>query len=386
MGYSGLWWGSAYVESFQEMFYPIVLLDKELCFCWANQAADTLFSGEPVEDAVKRVIFEHGISTILDKMHQKTPVRLLSGELLYISGEYLLSPMFAQDEFVGCTLTQAPPQCGAPLLSTKNLENIIGTFASQTRTPIFIMTTALSGIERCNASIGDPDIRQYVNKISTQCYRLLRSSISIKEINLYRYGVFDVNPQRQDLGAFIKNICGVVSVMIEKTGIQFRAIMPEEAVTTMFDSEKISTVLFHLISNAAKFIGESGEITILLQVGEGTAFVTVADNGIGIPKENMGRVFDDFFSYDQRIGSVCGDGLGLAICQMIIKKHGGTIAIASTEGEGTKIVFSIPLTGGGGSDLVVCSTAADYMYDRFSSMFVILSDVCQAPDVTGNAN
>lgn len=381
MSHGGLWWGSAYVESFQEMCYPLVLLDKELRFCWANQAADTLFSGQSVEDTVKRVIFEHGVSTILDKMRQKTPAKLLLGGLLYSGGEYLLSPVFAKDEFVGCTLVQAPSQCDAQLLSSQRLETIIGTFSSQTRTPIFIMTTALSGIERCNASIGDPDIRQYVKKISTQCYRLLRSSISVKEINRYRYGKFDFNPQRQDLGAFIKNLCGVVSVMIEKTGIQFHTVIPEEAVATVFDNEKISTVLFHLVSNAAKFMGEKGEITVSLHAGEGAAYVTVTDNGIGIPKENREHVFDDFFSYDQRIGSICGDGLGLAICQIIIQKHGGTIAITSTEGEGTKIVFSIPLTGGGGSDLVVCSTAADYMYDRFSSMFVILSDVCQAPDV-----
>lgn len=376
---SELWWGTSYEESFGELPYPIVLLDLNLSYCWSNRAAQVWFAGKPMEEAVRQIFFGQTISTLLDKLSQKSPVLLSGGGLL--GNDCLLSPVFAQRELAGCVLTRAEPE-NRQMADTEQIEQMISTVTNQIRGPVSTMITALAGIERCNNQLSDPDIHQYVKKISTQCYRLLRSSINLKDISLYRYGISEFTPQQQDLCAFFRNICNVVSVMIEKIGIRFRFTVPEGLVVAQFDSEKISAVLFNLISNAAKFIGEDGEITVTLHAANDSAIVTVADNGVGIREGMLDRIFDEYFSYDPRTGGACGDGLGLAICREILREHGGTIAVISDVNRGTKVVFSLPLNDDG-SNLVVGDVVADYLYNRFSSMYVILSDVCQVPDVVG---
>lgn len=110
------------------------------------------------------------------------------------------------------------------------------------------------------------------------------------------------------------------------------------------DKDKIIQVLTNLLSNAIKFSPGSNEIKVMLHNEPGSIVVRIQDHGLGIPKNQIGQLFQKFRRVDnsasKRIG---GTGLGLAICKEIIEKQKGTIGIDSVEGEGSTVWFSLPV-------------------------------------------
>ncbi len=100
-------------------------------------------------------------------------------------------------------------------------------------------------------------------------------------------------------------------------------------------------VLTNLIGNAVKFTSPTGAIRISAQAAERAVVITVSDDGPGIAREHLSRVFDRF--YQVRPGDPRGAGLGLAICKGIIDAHGGRIWIESEAGQGTSVRFTLPV-------------------------------------------
>lgn len=110
------------------------------------------------------------------------------------------------------------------------------------------------------------------------------------------------------------------------------------------DRERLAQVLMNVIGNAIKFSPQGGNVTISLKNDFKHLQVSVQDEGIGIPAEDIPKLFSKFQRIDnssrRKIG---GTGLGLAICQEIINKHDGNIWIESVEGQGTAVHFELPL-------------------------------------------
>jgi signal transduction histidine kinase len=108
------------------------------------------------------------------------------------------------------------------------------------------------------------------------------------------------------------------------------------------DSKRISQVLYNLLENAVKFSIEGGSINVRTLLKKGTIIISIKDNGIGIPKEDLGKIFDRFYKSDLSRGrDKSGSGLGLSICREILKAHKQDIDVVSTEGAGTTFSFSL---------------------------------------------
>ncbi|WJY27062.1 ATP-binding protein [Sporosarcina trichiuri] len=112
------------------------------------------------------------------------------------------------------------------------------------------------------------------------------------------------------------------------------------------DEDRLIQVFTNLLSNAVKFSPDGGTVTITLAAAGSDLQVTVRDEGIGIPADQLKHMFEKFYrfdnSYSRKIG---GTGLGLAICRKIIEKHGGEISVESEENAGTSVRFTLPLQG-----------------------------------------
>lgn len=119
---------------------------------------------------------------------------------------------------------------------------------------------------------------------------------------------------------------------------------PEKQFTVLVDSTKIRAVLQNLLENAIKYTMNGGTITIRIEEREASVLVTIADNGIGIPKEQQVQIFSRFF----RAGNAVkmepgGTGLGLYMVKKIIEQHGGTCWFESEEGKGSSFYFTLPM-------------------------------------------
>lgn len=106
------------------------------------------------------------------------------------------------------------------------------------------------------------------------------------------------------------------------------------------DSDRIEQVVVNLLDNAIKFTPQGGKITLTTGVDKDICTVVVQDNGVGIPPEDRGRVFDRFFTADRAHTAGKGTGLGLSICQRIMEMHGQSLRLKDTE-EGTAFAFTL---------------------------------------------
>jgi two-component system sensor histidine kinase VicK len=97
-----------------------------------------------------------------------------------------------------------------------------------------------------------------------------------------------------------------------------------------------------LVDNAIKFSPQGGNVDVILRERDGQITVSVEDHGIGIPKENMSRIFDRFYRLERYGDDLFGGiGLGLAITKQVIEQHHGTLTVTSTPGKGS--IFTIAL-------------------------------------------
>ncbi len=113
--------------------------------------------------------------------------------------------------------------------------------------------------------------------------------------------------------------------------------------TVEADGQRIVQVLDNLLSNAVKYSPQGGRIRISSQASEDRLRVTVSDQGLGMTREEVDRIFDYFYRVDSSDTAQGGLGLGMAVVRSIIEAHGGTIAIDSEPNRGTAVSFTLPL-------------------------------------------
>jgi signal transduction histidine kinase len=146
-----------------------------------------------------------------------------------------------------------------------------------------------------------------------------------------------------DLGQAARRALQSQEVTAAQAGLTLRAIVPPDLPLVRADRDRLNQVFDNLIGNAIKFSPNGGEITVqLLDTGE-MVQVTVSDTGIGIPPDQLERIFERFYQVD---GSVTrkygGAGLGLTIVKRIVEAHGGRIWADSEPGHGSTFTFTLP--------------------------------------------
>lgn len=119
-----------------------------------------------------------------------------------------------------------------------------------------------------------------------------------------------------------------------------------ETVFVLGDSDRFEQLMLNIIGNAVKYTPHGGSIEVEFAVSLGQLRICVKDSGIGIPEEDLGRIFERFYRVDKaRSRQMGGTGLGLAIAKEIVVLHGGTIVAKSKIGVGSEIITTIPISG-----------------------------------------
>jgi two-component system, OmpR family, sensor histidine kinase VicK len=125
--------------------------------------------------------------------------------------------------------------------------------------------------------------------------------------------------------------------------VSFSRKLPDYPIFVDIDEDKMTQVLDNIISNALKYSPEGGQVTFTVEEELNFIIISIADEGMGIPSENLDNIFERFFRVDKaRTRKLGGTGLGLAIAKEMVNAHGGGIWATSEEGKGTIISFSLP--------------------------------------------
>ena len=148
-----------------------------------------------------------------------------------------------------------------------------------------------------------------------------------------------------DLGELSKSCAEKFEIEVKKKKQKMQCLVTADVPLVYADRDGIERVIINIISNSVKYTDEGGKIDIYVGYVHNDAYVKIKDNGIGIPKQDLNRIFERFYRVDKaRTRQLGGTGLGLSIAKEIIEQNNGSINIQSELGKGTEVVLKIPVT------------------------------------------
>lgn len=219
------------------------------------------------------------------------------------------------------------------------------TVSHELRTPLTSIRGSLGLIEGGLAGQISEKGLKLVKIARTESDRLIRLINDILDIRKIEAGMFDLKMTTVNMETLIHRTIEGIKGMAVDAGVNLRARIfttgPSEC-----DEDRVIQVLTNLVSNAIKFSSKESDVVIKLEPGQSNTFrFSVIDTGIGIPKDQMHKLFGKFQQLDQTDSrKKGGTGLGLAITKAIVERHAGTIGVESTPGEGTCFWFELPAT------------------------------------------
>lgn len=212
------------------------------------------------------------------------------------------------------------------------------------RSPI----TAIQGcVDYLKRTVDDPDRRNYLAIMEKNTLRLVHLVSDLFDLTKIEAGKVDWRFEPADLSELVEEVVEILTVSAEEKQVRLVPALSGPVPVEM-DLERIEQVLVNLIENAIKFSGAGSTVTIAVRDEQGRVSVAVADQGEGIPPEDMETIFRKFHTLPSgrrgRRGGNGGQGtgLGLTICRKIVEAHGGRIRVESEEGEGSVFTVVLP--------------------------------------------
>ncbi len=155
-------------------------------------------------------------------------------------------------------------------------------------------------------------------------------------------GKVSLEKEPVELGSIVEEVSRQGEIFADEKEVKI-ILAYLEPVTILGDAHRLKQMVWILLHNAVKFTPSGGEIKITLQDLDDTVYFTIRDTGIGIPEQDLPKIFDRFYRVDKaRSRMDGGSGLGLSICKHIVDRHHGTVDVESKLGEGTKFKIRFP--------------------------------------------
>ena len=208
------------------------------------------------------------------------------------------------------------------------------------RTPIFSIQGYLETL--LNGAIDDPKVnKHFLQKANHHTVNLSNLLNDLIDISMIESGEMRMSFRYFDINGFIQNILSEFIPMAEEKNINLLFNPAKEGLQVFGDKEKIRQVFVNLLQNAIKYT-DAGSIEVLLDEDKKFVNISVKDTGIGIPDEDLNRIFERFYRVDKaRSRAVGGTGLGLAIVKHIIEAHNSKIIVQSKQNEGSTFSFKL---------------------------------------------
>ena len=203
------------------------------------------------------------------------------------------------------------------------------------------LTVILANLQILQLMMQDDSKIKFVNKTLDQVLKLSGLITNLLNVSKIHAGKLALNLSVFDMDGLIKEVIAIIQQTTKSHRLVYEGYIGEISVNA--DREKIEQVIINLFSNAIKYMPAEGDIFIKLYKKDMHVIMSVQDGGIGIPKADLGNIFQRFYRVSGASSSFSGSGIGLYISSEIIKKHEGEIWAESEWGKGSVFYFSIPL-------------------------------------------
>lgn len=217
----------------------------------------------------------------------------------------------------------------------------VANVSHELRTPLTTMRSYLEAL--ADGAWKDEEIApSFLNVTQNETERMIRLVNDLLQLSKMDSKDYQLSKGWVNFNKFYNHIIDRLE-MTKNEDITFLRDIPQENYYVDIDEDKITQVLYNIISNSLKYSPEGGTITFRVGTVDNFIVVGISDQGVGIPKNVINKIFDRFYRVDKaRSRNLGGTGLGLAIAKEMVVAHGGRIWAESIEGEGTTVYFTLP--------------------------------------------
>ena len=195
-----------------------------------------------------------------------------------------------------------------------------GSFGAVTEKQKKILNLSIQNVERLNRLIDE----------------FLDSARQVKSKSYMNRSLFSITDAA-------KTIIDSLNIAAKEKGIILEGIIPDKKIEIWGDPDKLNQVISNLVDNAIKYNRPEGKIQISLEEDDDSIAISVTDTGVGIPKDDLDKVFDRFYRVENiNTAGVPGTGLGLSIVKDIVNMHKGAISVKSEINNGSKFTVALP--------------------------------------------
>ena len=197
-----------------------------------------------------------------------------------------------------------------------------------------------------NENIDGATVREFVSDIGQEAERLSRITEDLLRLTRLDSGVAET-PERVEISPVLERVVKMLRPVADEKDVSIVTVCSDGAAAAATPGE-IHQILYNLMENAVKYNRRGGFVRVSVDMGEETSTITVEDNGIGIPAEDLPRVFERFYRVDKaRSRAAGGTGLGLSIVRDTVSRRGGVVRAEGAPGGGTRFIVTLPCRLGG---------------------------------------
>ena len=301
---------------------------------------DLLVEGRGINFAVKdETILKQIIKFMGSKHNEKEEIELSDGRFCRIK----LDPVYLQNNksiMIGFIINLED------ITERVRLENMRSDFVANVSHELKTPLTSISGFAetlKMNDDIDRDTRNRFLNIIDSEASRLKRL---IDDILTLSFIESRDNIEYQE-STNVYNVYKMVREMVEGAAeakdIEIECICEDKSIEVKSDNDSLNQVILNLMDNAIKYTPKEGKVTVEIKSEENETIINIIDNGIGIPEEDIDRIFERFYRVDKaRSRDIGGTGLGLAIAKHVVFNMGGKIEVKSKVNEGTTFTVRIP--------------------------------------------
>ncbi|MEG2134448.1 MAG: ATP-binding protein, partial [Clostridia bacterium] len=228
----------------------------------------------------------------------------------------------------------------------RRLEQVRTDFAANVSHELKTPLTSIKGFVETlqNGALENPAMAQkFLRIIMIEADRLTRLINDILTVSKLESGEQELPTERIRLDEMAEDVADMLRILASEKQVNIYTNRAPEPSFIIGNPDRVEQMLINLIENAIKYNKNGGSVTVSIFNSEDTINMSISDTGIGIPEENVSRLFERFYRVDKgRSRSMGGTGLGLSIVKHIVKSMGGMIEVHSKVNEGTEFLITLP--------------------------------------------
>ena len=252
-----------------------------------------------------------------------------------------LSPVILQDDFLGTVSIFRDITHEVEVDRLKS--EFVATVSHELRTPLASLKALAETLQE-GALDDPPAARRFVDQIQIEVDALTQMANELLELSKIESGRFSLSLAPVAANELLQSAARRMQVQAERANVTLHVECTNELPEVQIDSQRLEQVLVNLIHNAVKFTRPGGEVVLFADAADGGVRFAVRDTGIGIPAEEVARIFERFYRVDRaRSRETGGTGLGLSIVRHVVENHRGQVSVSSELGRGSVFEVTLPI-------------------------------------------